>query len=244
MELARSALNKIVDFALPPRCPACGEHSEDSLSFCVQCWSGLKFLDGQGCVHCGIPVLSLDLACAECLMKVPPHDGVRSAIVYDDIARQVITRCKYGRRIGLARAMGRGLLRHAAEFDGALLAPVPLHKWRLWSRGFNQSLLIANYIGKRTGQSVICDLVLRIKATPPLSGMPAGQRKKAIKGAFAINPKRQGYVDGRTILLVDDVYTTGATANGCAQELKKAGAEKVIILSWARALKAGTDFSS
>jgi ComF family protein len=120
-----------------------------------------------------------------------------------------------------------------------LLAPVPLHRWRIWRRGYNQSALIAAALARRAGLGAQLDLVQRVKATPLLRGMGPRERKEAVRGAFRVNPKRKAEVKGRTILLVDDVYTSGATANACARILKRGGAAEVNILCWARVVRGG-----
>src|SRR6185503_19146190 len=104
------------------------------------------------------------------------------------------------------------------------LAPVPLHRWRIWRRGYNQAALIAGAIARRAGLEARLDLLERVKATPVLRGMNPRERKQAVRGAFRINRKHRGSLEGKTVILVDDVYTSGATANACARILRRAGA--------------------
>jgi ComF family protein len=117
--------------------------------------------------------------------------------------------------------------------------PIPLHRWRIWQRGFNQSLLIARSVARLTGQEVLTSPILRTKRTSPLGGLSRTARSREVRGAFAMDPAQLGAIKGRHVLLVDDVYTTGATTNACAGVLKRAGAQKVHILCWARVLKEG-----
>ena len=229
-------LRPIVDFALPPRCAGCGVVVADDDQLCVTCWETLDFLTGAGCALCGDPAVANGLTCASCLASPPRHDGVRAAVAYDDLARSIVLRLKHGRRTGLARLIAAAMARHVPRGD-LLIIPVPLHRWRIWSRGFNQSALLANQLAKLSGHKVDCELLLRTKFTPLLRGLGAKDRAKAVQGVFALNPKRAGSLRGKTILLIDDVYTSGATTNACARILKRGGATKVIILCWARVIK-------
>lgn len=171
------------------------------------------------------------LTCGACLADPPVHDGVRAAVAYGPIARALALKLKYSGRIGLAEIIASQLGRLMPVTDG-LLVPVPLHRWRIWSRGYNQSALIASALARRIGVAVALDALKRTKATPVLRGLGASARAKAVRGAFAVSAD----VKGRTIWLVDDVYTSGATANACAKALKRAGAARVIVICWARVL--------
>lgn len=170
----------------------------------------------------------------------PDFDRLRAAVAYGDIARRVALKLKYGGRPGVAATMGHFMQRHLAEVDGeAILAPVPLHRWRIWKRGYNQSALIASAMAARADIRIELDLLRRVKATPVLRGMGRRERALAVRGAFRLSDKGN-MVRGRTIILIDDVYTTGATANACARLLKKSGAAAVNIICWARVV-AGSD---
>jgi ComF family protein len=124
------------------------------------------------------------------------------------------------------------LLRAESE---AILVPVPLHRSRLWQRGFNQSALIAGELAKATGLRSETHLLRRVKRTPALKGMSLRQRRKIVAGAFGVD--KSADLDGRTVVLVDDVLTTGSTANACARALQRAGAKRVELVSWARVIK-------
>ncbi len=120
--------------------------------------------------------------------------------------------------------------------DAELLVPVPLHRWRIWGRGFNQALLIARALGAGSGVPVAPDLLRRAKATPVLRGLGPRGRIKAVAGAFALAPGAKEALRGKAIILVDDVHTSGATTTACARILKRAGARSVTILCWARVI--------
>ena len=223
----------LVRFALPPRCAGCGVIVADDNQFCVSCWSGLSFLTAQGCTRCGVPMEQEGLVCAPCMLQPPAHDGVRSVVLYDDLSKHVALRLKSGRRIGLARLMG-GLMARLAEGEEAALVPVPLHRWRIWSRGFNQSVLIGHVVSDKTGLPLLQDAIVRTKATPCLQGLGAQERRRAVRAAFAVPPQSRAAIKGQRLLLIDDVYTSGATADACAATLKRAGAASVRVLTWAR----------
>jgi ComF family protein len=230
------ALDAVLGFALPPRCPACGEIVIEDANLCAACWSGLEFLTRAGCTRCGAPGPD-GLTCAACLAAPPAHDGVLAAVAYGDVPRNVVLKFKYGRRPGIARLIARDMRRNVDGMALDLLVPVPLHRWRLWSRGFNQSALIATRLAAATGVPADLQLLRRTKATPPLRGLGARDRANAVRGAFAVDPRRPIDAKGRAIGLVDDVYTSGATADACTRALKRAGATRVVILSWARVVR-------
>jgi ComF family protein len=235
MKPAQFFLWPLIDFALPPRCAGCGEIVGADLQLCGACWQSLEFLTGDGCALCGTPEVVDGLICAPCLAQPPRHDGVRAGVVYGDLARRIVLRMKHGRRTGLAHLMARIMARHIPA-EAALLVPVPLHRWRIWSRGFNQSALLARHLSRLSGQPAALDVLQRVRATPLLRGLGAKARAEAVRGVFAVNPRLRDTIKGKTVLLIDDVYTSGATAGGCAAALKRAGAAKVILICWARVL--------
>jgi ComF family protein len=230
--------DRIVRFALPPRCPGCGEVTLRDHDFCLACWSALDFLGDPQCALCGEP-FEIDpgpgAMCGACHADPPAIEGMRAAVRYGPIGRRLALRLKYGRRPGLARTMARHMRRHLPEGDDMLLVPVPLHRWRIWRRGYNQAGLIARALGRITSHPIALDLIERHKRTPILRGMGPRERAKAVRGAFALRAGAD--VKGRKVVLIDDVYTTGATVNACAKLLKRAGAARVSVLCWARVVR-------
>jgi ComF family protein len=228
----RTAGGWLLDFALPPRCPGCGEITPAVNLFCSPCWSTLDFLGG-GCDRCGLPLTAGEQGiCLSCEQGKGPLERIRAALGYGDITRSIAMRLKYGRKVALARTMAGMMKRPLAELDPAgQLIPVPLHRWRLWGRGFNQSVLIARALGRPLDP----DLLRRIRATPRLKGLNPTQRRRTVDNAFALRPGAE--VKGRSFILVDDVMTTGATANACARLLRRAGASKVELLAFARVVR-------
>ena len=234
---ASRLVRSVLDFALPPRCGGCGTIVDDVDSFCADCWKQLEFLGAGGCSRCGLPLKATDIeTCAVCLAKPPRLDRIRAAVAYGDISRSITIRLKYGRKVALARTMSRYMQPLLGDLSGdTVFVPVPLHRSRLWRRGFNQSAIVARELSRRTGYGVEIDALKRVRATPPLKGLNMLQRRRTVAGAFRTN--RQAELRGRNIVLVDDVLTTGSTANACARVLKRAGAARVDLVSWARVIR-------
>lgn len=224
--------------ALPPRCAGCGVPVGEDHNFCAACWNGLRFLGPPWCAACHRPFAydrGPEARCAACLADPPVHAGVRAAVAYGDTARILALRLKYGRKIAVAQTMARQMARLMPE-DAQIMVPVPLHRWRLWSRGYNQAALIADALAKRTRVPVDRRVLVRRRATPSLRLMGRRKRAETVTGAFAVIDAAR--VRGRTVVLVDDVYTTGATATACARVLLRAGAMSVAVLCWTRVIDA------
>jgi ComF family protein len=228
-------LRAVLNFALPARCSGCGAIVDEMHTFCIDCWRSIEFIRG-GCNSCGLPLAATDLeVCAVCLAKPPRIQRSRSAVTYDEITRGLVLRLKYGRKVGLAKTMAHYMAPFLSDIPpGSAIVPVPLHRRRLWQRGFNQAGLLAAELARKTGLEVDQSLV-RTKRTPPLQGLSRLQRRRAVAGAFAV--RKESNLHGRTIVLVDDVLTTGSTANGCARALLGAGARSVEFVSWARVVR-------
>lgn len=240
MEILSALFKPVMDFALPPRCPICGILVDADNRFCLSCWEGLDFLTAPWCATCGKPFAydhGSDAQCAPCMKKPPDHNGVRAVVAYDDKSSLLAMRLKYGGRLGFAELIAGHMARFLDEVGpDSVIIPVPLHRWRLWSRGFNQSVLIGRALSKRSGIAIETGLLSRKNATPPLRSMSAKQRNKIVKNAFVLSSEVDDRLVGKTVILVDDVYTTGSTANACARKLRAAGADRVLVFCWARVL--------
>lgn len=160
-------------------------------------------------------------------------------MAYGDVARTVAVRMKHGSRPMLARTVAAHMARLAATLPhDAVLVPVPLHRWRLWRRGYNQAGLIARALARNHGLTVDVDLLVRHRHTPLLRGLGRVARRRALRGAFRL---REGAaLAGRTAVLIDDVLTSGATAEACSRLLRRAGAGRIEVLCWARVARGGT----
>ena len=235
--MVATCARKALDFALPPRCAGCGVIVTDVHSFCPECWRQVEFLGDGGCATCGTPLAGTDAGtCGACLARPPRIARTRAAVVYDELTRSLAIRLKYGRKVAIAKTMAR-YMRPLVGADGGerLIVPVPLHRGRLWWRGFNQSALVARELASGLGLPADVAALRRIRRTPPLKGMTPLQRRKAVAGAFRVRDKAA--IAGKTVILIDDVLTTGSTAEACARALKRAGAARVELVSWARVVR-------
>jgi len=240
MKLAQ-AFAPLVDLVYPPRCPACGEGIAAQQGLCAECWGELAIPGEPACALCqrpfGSDTVGEGAICAPCLADPPRHDGIAAGTLYNDASRKLVLAFKHGRRIALAPMLARLAAARLPELEGEwLVVPVPLHPWRLWRRGFNQSALLAREIARIRGQRLLVDALVRRKPTPTLGGLGRTARARALSGAIAINPSRAASVKGSSIVLVDDVMTSGATTDACVRVLKRVGAERVIVACFARVL--------
>lgn len=238
-QLARAGL----DLLLPPLCLACKEPVATAGALCTACFTSLRPLPRPCCDSCGLPLPAehaADTICLGCMADPPPYDSLRSAWAYDGSARQLLLRFKNGRETlapFLARAMLRAL--DAPPHPATLVIPVPLHRWRLVARGYNQSLLLARAIARPHQLAVAHDCLVRTRPTPRSRGMSRARRQANAAGAFAVPPQALPRVKGASILLVDDVLTSGATAAACTRILKRAGAAQVDVVTVARVAVTG-----
>ena len=236
-------LNDISAIIFPPQCLACAEiiNSPANLAFCGSCREKIRFITGSHCPVCGIPFLSSPASshiCGNCLENKLYYTQARAVANFETIIMEAIHRFKYGRSISTGNALGSFMADFSfPDFDFAeysLLIPVPLHVKRLRERGFNQSLLLADKLGKKHKLPVSFSLLKRHKFTLTQTGLNKTEREENIKGAFVVTDKKK--VSDENIILVDDVYTTGATINECAKTLLKTGAQKVAVLTLARVI--------
>ena len=225
-----------LDFALPARCAGCGAITDLPHQFCAACWQQVEWLGQGGCEQCGLPLEATEIEhCGRCLAQPPMIARSRAAVAYGDIARSLVLRLKYSRKVALAATMARYMQPMVDASPDTILVPVPLHRSRLWWRGFNQSGLIAANLSSMSGMVYQPALLTRVRRTKALKNMNARQRAMEVKSAFAIDPKAD--VKGRHILLVDDVLTTGSTSEACARTLLRAGAAKVDLICFARVVR-------
>lgn len=237
--LPRRAAAGLLDVVLPPRCPACREIVPADGAFCSRCWRQLDFLTDPICACCGLPFpydVGKDAVCGDCAASQPPFRSARAAVAYNDLSASLVLGLKYGDRTHLARVMAGMMARVAvgALASGPLVVPVPLHPRRMRRRLFNQSALLARALAKGSGTELAIDVLDRRRDTPPTRGMSRLQRARNVVGAFRVPPRAKERLAGRTVLLVDDVMTTGATVEACVRALQRAGSPIVDIVTFAR----------
>jgi ComF family protein len=242
-------LDWLVDWLYPPRCRACAGriHGRDAEYFCANCRQQIQPVLHPLCNICGRPFPDAgggDHTCGVCLARPPHFLCARAWACYpreemeQHPLRQVVQKFKYGRKVSLGKPLGRLLARGCQEFLGEyeidLIVPVPLHPKRLRWRGFNQSWLLARQVGRAYGIPMDPFVLQRSRATPPQTQLTEEERRKNMRGAFAL--RTGASVAEKSVLLVDDVYTSGATVNECSRTLKRGGAKQVYVLTLARAV--------
>lgn len=237
----REGLAPLVDLVYPPRCPLCGTAIGAQTGLCAPCWSALRIPSEPACARCQRPFGSsgaeAGAICAPCMANPPRHDGIAAGTLYSDGARKLVLAFKHGRRIALAPMLARLIAARLPVLEGEwLIVPVPLHRWRLWSRGYNQAALLARALAQLTGQRLVVDGLIRSRRTPSLGGLGRKARARALSGALAAHPQRAALLRGAQVILVDDVLTSGATSDAAVRTLKQAGAAKVIVACFARVL--------
>lgn len=231
-------LHSLLDIILPRVCLLCG-HGALTDGLCAACAAALleKRICTPMCVVCGMPFPESsgpDRACGECLKKTPLFKAARSALACEGAVLDAVHRFKYAGEVNLARPLGNFASLASPGFVPHVIVPVPLHPRRLKERGFNQSLLLAREVSRSISAPVDYSGLRRTRHTEQQASLTAVQRRENVAGAFSV--KEPGAFKDRLVLLVDDVYTTGATIRECASALRKDGAE-VVALTLARAVK-------
>lgn len=244
---ARRVASGVLDFALPPTCVACGRITGDAGGLCPSCWSALDFITPPVCERTGAPLPALEgkgdgggpaapRLSAEAVDHPPAFDRARAAVLFGDVARRLVHNLKYADRLDVAVPMARLMALAGRELiaEADLIVPVPLHPLRLWRRRFNQAAVLARRLAPPEGAAVQVDLLRRRRATPSQTKFGRRERQANVADAFAPCRDAASTLAGRRILLVDDVYTTGATLDACARALRRAGAAHVDALTFAR----------
>jgi ComF family protein len=239
-----SAARVVLGIVYPPTCIGCGGATGEPHSLCARCWSQIAFIERPFCERLGTPFaidLGMPLLSPAAIAEPPVFERARAVARYDDVARRLVHRLKYGDRLELARALATMMVRSGAELlaEAEVIVPVPLHRWRLWWRRFNQAMALASVVSKASG--VPCDpfLLARVKPTKPQVGLSKAQRGENLQGAFRVPAEARPRLEGKRVLLVDDVLTTGATANAASRALLRGGARAVDVLAFARVAEAG-----
>lgn len=237
--LARRAGGMVLDQLYPPACLSCDAPVDRAGGLCAVCWRQLRPITAPYCTRLGLPFevqIGPDAVSAEAIARPPPFDRTRAAVVYNDLARALVSRLKYGDRPEIAQFLARMIVTGCAELfeDDAVLVPVPLHRWRQWRRRYNQSTELARAISHLTGHEVSPLLAMRQRRTRQQVGLSRDQRARNVAGAFAGAPDLVERSGGRRLVIVDDVVTTGATVDALTRALRRAGADKIDVVSFAR----------
>ncbi len=240
-ETAASALIASARLLFPPVCAGCGCHVAEPGSVCGACWPKLRFFDQPWCPIMGTPFaadMGEGILSVEAIANPPTFDRARAAVAYAGVARQMVQRLKYNDRTDLAPWMARWMVRAGFELfqEAELIVPVPLHRRRLFQRRFNQAAELARFVARSTKIPFDPDAVHRIKPTRQQVGLGQREREENVRAAFAVPKQMAAKLRGKRVLLVDDVYTTGATVSAVARTLKKNGASAVDVLTFARVL--------
>ncbi len=234
----------MLDLLLPPQCLICREPCSHHGMLCGECFGHMQFLGDPQCIQCGQPftlMVEKDTRCGECLASPPPYRFARAVCAYDSQSRRLVTALKYHDQTWLAPALGRWMQRAVVQPDSInMIVPVPLHHRRLWWRTYNQSMLLATSLARYMPAPVMPQLLVRTRRTTPQTGLSKRQRQLNVRGAFAVNPRYEEQVQGKRVLLIDDVITTGATIHACCKALDKAGAASVDVVTFGRRVLEGT----
>lgn len=235
-------LRQTLDTVLPPRCPVTGDVVDAQGMLSPKAWVSLDFIAPPVCSCCGFPFdftqtqTGRDVLCAACLQDHPAYAAARAALRYGDSSRDLILAFKHGDQTQIAPALTGWMMAAAKEFMDHVdvVVPVPLHRWRLLKRRYNQAAILSKAMAQRSDKMHLPDGLLRVRSTPPQGHLSAKERADNVRRAIILNPKRQDRMKGQNILLVDDVYTTGSTVEECTRALKAGGAGDVYVVTLAR----------
>jgi ComF family protein len=240
-ETGAAAWRGLVDIITPPLCLSCQNPISTGAALCLTCWLKLELIDEPVCDVLGTPFAydEGEGAISPAAMANPPAwDKARAAVAFDEVSGHLVHLLKYQDQHEAALAMARMMVGAARNLwpEVDVLVPVPLHRKRLWQRRFNQAAVLTVHVAKATVKPWRSDVLLRTVATTSQVGLDAKERRKNVRRAFEVPFETAGHIAGKTVLLVDDVRTTGATAQACAETLKQAGAARVYVLSFALVL--------
>jgi ComF family protein len=235
-------LHHLVDLILPPRCPVTGELVSVTGTLHAAYWQQLNFIQNPLCACCGLPFATPEAAgtlCGACIADPPSFTVARSALYYDDASSPLILKFKHADRTLLAPLLAQWLAQSGQSFiAGAnMIIPVPLHRWRLLKRRYNQAAELARALSRKTAIPWLPHVLQRQRATESQGHKSASERHDNVRNAFVIPQKDKARLKNKKVILVDDVYTTGATINACCKALHKAGVKEIVVLTLARVAK-------
>jgi ComF family protein len=242
--LARAAVQAAIGIVFPPSCAACEAAVATPHLLCAGCWSRIRFIERPYCERLGIPFaadLGAPLLSPAAVADPPVFGRARAVARYDEVPRMLVHRLKYADQERLARPIAALMARAGAELltEADIVVPVPLHRWRLWRRRYNQAMALARIVAEAA--RLPCDpfLLARVRPTRHQVGLTRAQRRENLQGAFRVPQEGRARISGRRVLLIDDVFTTGATANAAARALLRGGAASVDVLCFAQVVPEG-----
>lgn len=246
-EVGKYAREWPASILFPPTCLGCRELVTAPGTLCPECWPEIQFLERPWCPVMGIPFdheMGEGFLSGEAIADPPPFNRARSAVSYTGAARRMAQALKFSDRTDLAPWMARWMLRAASDLvtEADMIIPVPLHRRRFFFRRFNQSAELARALARLTRLAYDPEALVRRRKTRQQVGLGRSEREKNVSGAFFVPPRKKTVVNGRQIILIDDVYTTGATVRAATHALKRAGARAVDVLTFARVIP--EDFAS
>jgi ComF family protein len=234
-----------IGIVYPPSCIACHAAVGEAQALCAACWAGIGFIERPYCERLGTPFavdLGPGLVSPAAIADPPVFARARAVCRFDGAARDLVHRLKYGDRLELALTLGRMMSQAGRELvaEADLVVPVPLHRTRLWGRRFNQAAALAKTVARLNRLPLATQGLARIKRTRQQVGLTRAQRADNLQGAFRVAHGMRPQIEGRRVLLVDDVLTTGATVNAAARALLRSGATGVDVLTFARVVTDGS----
>jgi ComF family protein len=237
--LAALAGRAVLDALYPPVCLACSAPVAEPNGLCVACWQALVPITAPMCPVLGLPFaadMGPGTVSAEAIAEPPVFGRARAAFAYSRLSARIVSRFKYGDHPELAVFAAAAMAAAGGEFwpDAPVLVPVPLHRFRQWRRGYNQSAELARRLGHLLGLDFAPDLVHRKRHTRQQVGLNADQRRRNVAGAFSVDAGAVGRWAGRPLVLVDDVMTTGATVSALTRALRRSGFDKIDVICFAR----------
>ncbi|MCA0418206.1 MAG: ComF family protein [Proteobacteria bacterium] len=245
----RTGLRGLIGIVYPPTCIACQAATGEAQALCPACWRGIGFIERPYCERLGTPFpvdLGAGLLSPAAIADPPVFARARAVCRFEGTARELVHRLKYGDRVELSLTLGRMMAQAGRELaaEADLILPVPLHRTRLWRRRFNQAAALARTVSRETGLPLVTTALTRIRRTRQQVGLTRAQRADNLQGAFQVSAAARGLVEGRRVLLVDDVLTTGATVNAASRALLRAGASAVDVLTFARVVTDGREVTT
>ena len=235
-------MQRALSLIYPAQCQMCPSLVAEDGGLCPECWRDAPFLTGLVCDTCGVSLMGNDVGpvkCDDCLEAPRNWEAGRAALAYRDMGRRIVLALKHGDRIDLAEPAAGWMLRAGQDFltPGVLLVPVPVHWSRLVSRRYNQAVELARALARQSGLEVCPDALVRKRRTRTQDGMSVAARQMNMEGAIAANPRHTNLLKGRSVCLIDDVMTSGATMTAAAKAARDAGTDHVFVLLLARVEK-------